>query len=106
MIEEILVRPNETVSKGQVLIRFDDTDLTHRKNTLQQELALAEERLRKAKQKTLNSTAERSEFAELASQIELKQHQMMETQVLLAGSEVNYGIRGPLAAPRATRRGE
>lgn len=42
-----------------------------------------------------------SDFA----RIELK-HQMMETQVLLAGSEVNYGIRGPLAAPRATRRGE
>jgi len=73
VIEEILVRPNETVSKGQLLIRFDDTDLTHRKNTLRQELALAEERLRKERQKSLNSAVERSEFAELASQIELKQ---------------------------------
>lgn len=72
VIEEVLVRPNETVSEGQLLVRFDSTDLMHRKNTLQQELALAEERLRKARQQSLNSSVERNEFAELASQIELK----------------------------------
>jgi len=72
VIEEILVRPNQTVNAGQLLVRFDNTDLTHRKNTLQQELALAEERLRKARQQTLNTTVEKSEFAELVSEIELK----------------------------------
>ena len=94
VIEEILVRPNETVSKGQVLIRFDDTDLTHRKNTLQQELALAEERLRKAKQKTLNSTAERSEFAELASQIELKQLELNYVNESIARLELRADTDG------------
>lgn len=73
VIEEILVRPNQKVSPGQLLVRFDSTDLTHRKNTLEQELALAHERLRKARQHSLTSTVERNEFAELASQIELKQ---------------------------------
>ncbi len=73
VVEEILVRPNEQVTQGQLLLRFDSTDLTHRKNTLAQELALAKERLRKARQHSLNATVERSEFAELASQIELKQ---------------------------------
>lgn len=73
VVEKILVRPNERVSEGQLLLRFDSTDLTHRKNTLGQELALAIERLRKARQHSLNATVERSEFAELASQIELKQ---------------------------------
>ncbi len=73
VVEEILVRPNEQVTKGQLLLRFDSTDLSHRKNTLQQELSLAQERLRKARQHSLNSTIERSEFAELESQIELKQ---------------------------------
>lgn len=72
VIDDILVRPNERVSKGQLLVQFDSTDLTHRKRTLENELALAEERLRKARQHSLNTTIDRSEFAELASQIELK----------------------------------
>ena len=73
VIEEVLVRPNQKVRRGDLLVRFDSTDLTHRKNTLEQELALAHERLRKARQHSLKSTVERNEFAELASQIELKQ---------------------------------
>ena len=94
VIEEILVRPNETVSKGQLLIRFDDTDLSHRKNTLQQELALAEERLRKARQKTLNSTQERSEFAELASQIKLKQLELVYVNESIERLELRAGTDG------------
>jgi len=72
VIEEILVRPNERISKNQLLLRFDDTDLKHREITLQQELVLALEQLRKAKQHSLNTAVEGREFAELESQIELK----------------------------------
>lgn len=72
VVEEVLVRPNDNVTNGQLLLRFDSTDLDHRRKTLQQELALAKERLRKARQHSLNTSVERNEFAELASQIELK----------------------------------
>lgn len=73
VVEEVLVRPNEHVKSGQLLVRFDSTDLAHRKNTLQQELSLAKERLRKARQHSLIATSERTRIAELESQIELKQ---------------------------------
>ena len=95
VVEELLVRPNEKVRAGQLLVRFDDTDLVHRKNTLQQELALARERLRKAQQQTLNTTSAQSQSAELEAQIRLKELEMAYVDESITGLElyaVNDGI--------------
>jgi len=72
VVEEVLVRPNENVSKGQLLVRFDDTDLNHQRSTILTELSLAEEQLRKAHQNSLHASDERTAFAQLSAQIEIK----------------------------------
>jgi len=94
VIDQILVRPNERVSKNQILLRFDDTDLTHRRTTLKQELALAQEQLRKSRQHSLNSVDEGREFAELESQLELKQLELDHINETMARLELRANTDG------------
>lgn len=76
VVRDVMVSPNEVVTKGQLLVKFDDTELRLQKNTLMEELSLAREHLRKAQQQSLsgadsNSTS-RNRFSQLQSRIELK----------------------------------
>ena len=71
VIDEILVRPNQSVQRGELLARFDATELEHRQMRLQQERRLAEEHLRKARQLALSSAIDAPRLAELESELAL-----------------------------------
>jgi len=72
VIKEVLVRPNQQVKAGQVLVRLDSADYEHNKNTTVKELDLANERLRKAMQEALGRQSTKNVIAELQSEVLLK----------------------------------
>lgn len=74
VIKDILVAPNETVVAGQTLVLYDDTELSLKLETLTEELGLAQERMRKARQQNLNSNRadQNNQFADLQTQVDIK----------------------------------
>lgn len=73
VVKDIQVIPNQHVLKDQVLVNFDGSILTHERSTIAAEVDLAKEKLRKARQQSLNSTLDGNTFSELETQINLKQ---------------------------------
>ena len=73
VIKDIQVTPNQHVLKGQVLINFDSSSLAHQRNSVLTEIDLAKEKLRKARQQSLNATLKDNFISELETQISLKQ---------------------------------
>jgi len=73
VVKDIRVKPNQQVVKEQILINFDSTTLTHQRSSVVTEIELAKEKLRKARQHSLNTTTDGSAFSELETQIALKQ---------------------------------
>lgn len=73
VVKDIQVIPNQHVIKGQVLINFDSSTLTHQRSSVVTELELAKEKLRKARQQSLNATLDGNVFSELETQIRLKE---------------------------------
>lgn len=73
VIQKIHVIPNQILKKGQLLVSFDRTELESRYSTISEELKLAEEKYRKARQQSLSSVQGASfQFAELQSAIQQK----------------------------------
>lgn len=72
VVKDIHVFPNQHVFKNQVLVNFDASTLTHQRSSVVTELDLAKERLRKARQQSLNSTLDDNAISELETQINLK----------------------------------
>jgi hypothetical protein len=72
VVKTIEVSPNQKVLKGDVLVRFDATDLLHEKRSIESEIRLNQEKLRKASQHSLGRNNEANLFIELQTQIELK----------------------------------
>lgn len=98
VIHDVFVKPNQPVNKGDLLIRLDATELVHRKSRVQQELALAMERLRKAEQQSFAARSEPREgtavFAELRAETELKHIELDYIEGLIERLEIRAPVAG------------
>ncbi len=72
VVKTVEVAPNQRVLKGDVLVRFDATDLLHEKRSIESEIRLNQEKLRKASQQSLGRSTEANLLIELQTQIDLK----------------------------------
>ncbi|ASJ73047.1 efflux RND transporter periplasmic adaptor subunit [Granulosicoccus antarcticus] len=72
VVRSLAVRPNERVTKGQLLVELDDSDLQQRKARLVAELALSKEQRREAAQSTLERDTRGTRLAELDSRIAIQ----------------------------------
>ncbi len=88
VIKEVLVEPNQQVRSGDLLLRLDPTELTHRRTRVRQELALASERLRKAEQQAFAVRKDKHVFAELRAAVELKNIELDYVDQLAARLEI------------------
>jgi len=103
VIKDILVAPNESVTAGQTLVRYDDTDLSLQQNTLREELSLARERLRKARQQNLTNgrTDQNNRFADLQTQVELKTIELAFIEKMMSRLEIKAASNGVALFSRA-----
>jgi hypothetical protein len=103
VIKEILVAPNEQVSLGQPLVRYDATELTLQRDTLREELGLAQEQLRKATQQNLNSGRGEitSRFSDLQTQVELKSIELEYIEEMMQRLEIKASSNGVVLFSRA-----
>ena len=94
VIKEVLVRPNQRVNEGQVLVRLDSTEYEHKKNTIHKELDLANERLRKAMQEALGKQSRKNVLAELKSEVSLKKLELAYLEDVGVRMELKAGRDG------------
>lgn len=73
VVKDIQVVPNQRVTKNQVLINFDSSMLEHQRISVASEVELAKEKLRKARQQSLNSSLDGNVLSDLETQVQLKQ---------------------------------
>jgi hypothetical protein len=89
VIHEIHVRPNQSVTKGTLLVTYDQTELRSRYSTVTEELNLAREQYRKARQQSLSAVQGAAQrFAELESDIEQKTIELNRIDDMLKRAEI------------------
>ncbi|AMO57231.1 hypothetical protein GZ77_16485 [Endozoicomonas montiporae] len=88
VVREILVKPNDRVQKGQPLVAFEDTRLRNQLTLAQEELQVAEARLRKVQQQSFTDPGSTGELAELQATVQLKQAELDYARELLDRSLV------------------
>ena len=103
VVKEILVEPNDSVTAGQTLIRYDDTDLTLQRETLYEELGLAQEQLRKSTQHSLNNSLDEqnNRAADLQSQVDLKTIELAYIEKMMQRLEIKAPSSGVALFSRA-----
>ncbi|OED39546.1 hypothetical protein AB833_14945 [Chromatiales bacterium (ex Bugula neritina AB1)] len=69
VIEKILVEPNQQVNEGDLLFRFNDTDLRNRFRIASQDVQVASVKLRKAKQSVFSSPEQSHELSILKAEL-------------------------------------
>ncbi|MBC7906662.1 MAG: HlyD family efflux transporter periplasmic adaptor subunit [Rhodospirillaceae bacterium] len=88
VIARFFVRPNETVTEGQKLLAFDDTDLTARAQVAAEDLAVTQAELRKAEQGAMSDPQSAAQVALARAQVDLKTAELNHASSLLARSAV------------------
>lgn len=88
VIEEIYVNPNQKVSKGDLLFKFDETELKNRYETAQKQLSVSIERLRKASQHAFSNFESKSQVEILKAEVEIKKIEQQFVSELLRKVEV------------------
>ncbi|MBJ7553060.1 efflux RND transporter periplasmic adaptor subunit [Marinomonas spartinae] len=71
-VSQVLVKPGEHVTKGQLVVEMDKTEFKGRFDVAQRELERAQAELRTAEQAGYVDRKKKSELAQLESQVELK----------------------------------
>lgn len=87
-VSEVLVKPGDTVSKGQRVVLMDKTEFKGRYDIAQRELERTQAELRTAEQAGYVDSRKKSELAELESQVELKTIERDYLQTKLAQTEI------------------
>lgn len=89
VVSEVLVKPGDQVSMGQVVVRMDKTEFKGSYDLAQRELERTQAELRTAEQAGYVDRRKKSELAELESQVQLKtierdylQTKLMQTEIL------------------------
>lgn len=72
VVAEVLVQPNQPVTRGRPLVRFDDVDLKSRFEVAEKTLAVAEAKARAASQGSFHDPASSAKLALLQKEAELE----------------------------------
>ncbi|NKB50614.1 MAG: HlyD family efflux transporter periplasmic adaptor subunit [Rhizobiaceae bacterium] len=93
-IESIEVDPNSTVSKGQLLFTFADTDLRNRVKLAGQAVSVAEARYQQSLRTSFSDSRAKRELSIAQSELKLKASEYDFAQELLKNSRVTAGASG------------
>ena len=93
VIEAMLVEPNQLVTQGAPLFRFEDAPLRARRDVAARQLAVAEAELRQAQQAAFRDDTHKGEVAVKLAAVALRQSELSYADELLA--------RGVVRAPAA-----
>lgn len=88
VIEAVLVKPNDTVHKGQSVVRMADTVLRNRLEIAEREVAVADARLKKATQLAFVDMRGRHELGLARAELELRLAERDYARELLERSEI------------------
>lgn len=87
-IAEIMVKPNQTVKKDTLLVRFDNTTLKAQADVAERALGVAEAELRSGSQRAFQDAESKSKLDLLSAQVEQKRAELLYASNLLSRSEV------------------
>lgn len=96
VVAEFLVKPNQTVIPGQLLVRFDDTSLKAQADVAERTLGVAEAELKANTQRAFSDTESGARLDLLAARVEQKRAERDYARDLLARAEVR-AERGGIA---------
>ena len=94
VIAQLNVRPNQSVHKGELLLRFDNTVLNAQAEVAERALGVAEAELRTSAQRAFGDADSKAKLDLLAAQVEQKRAELAWSQDLLQRSEVRAGRDG------------
>ena len=99
VIEAIDVDPSAPVKAGDVLIRFTDTTLRHRRNIAAHEVAVANTRVKQLNLMAFNDTKGRHEQGVAEAELELKQSELAYATDMLARAVIRAPRNGNAVYP-------
>ncbi|MDM3886592.1 HlyD family efflux transporter periplasmic adaptor subunit [Pseudomonas sp. BCRC 81390] len=88
VIAEFRVKPNQTVTAGELLVRFDDTSLKAQADVAERTLGVAEAELKASTQRAFSDADSSARLDLLAARVEQKRAELDYARQLLARSEV------------------
>ena len=88
VIQDVLVEPGDRVQKGEPLIKMDEVEARNKVQVAQQEVQVAEARLKKANQLAFSNDEGRKELRMAMANLDLKQVQLRYAQDLYSRSAV------------------
>ncbi|MDM5093063.1 efflux RND transporter periplasmic adaptor subunit [Aeromonas rivipollensis] len=88
VIEQMAVRPNQTVAAGAPLFRLDETTLRNRAEVLTQEVAVADAELLAASQRAFDNPQSRRELTLLTGRAQQKRAELAGVELQLSRSQV------------------
>jgi multidrug resistance efflux pump/uncharacterized protein YigA (DUF484 family) len=88
VITEFLVKPNQAVSKGEVLLRFDDTSIRAQADVAERSLNVAEAELKANAQRAFSDADSSARIDLFAARVEQKRAERDYARQLLARTEV------------------
>ncbi|ACT06901.1 conserved hypothetical protein [Dickeya chrysanthemi Ech1591] len=89
VIDEIVARPNQPVTRGQVLLRLDSRELQNQLESARQQFAARDAEYRQAQQLALSDADAKAQLAVLASRREQGRAEMAFLQAQLARTELS-----------------
>ena len=89
VIKHVLVSPNEEVTKGQPILRFEDTILRNRLEIAEREVLVAEASLKKASQLAFNDKRGRHELGLAMAQYSLKTTELEFAREMFEQTKIN-----------------
>ncbi|SDI18314.1 efflux RND transporter periplasmic adaptor subunit [Pseudomonas panipatensis] len=89
VIAQVVVRPNQTVKRGDLLVRFDATTLKAQADVAERALAVAEAELKANSQRAFQDAESAARLDLLAARVEQKRAERDYARDLLARSEVH-----------------
>lgn len=94
IIEKVMVKPNQSVKKGDILMKMDGTSLRNKSELTGEELATAEAALSKTEREALQDPTKRTELTILKAQMLSKELEKKYADELLSRSEIVAGEDG------------
>lgn len=88
VIGVVLVKPNQVVGEGDVLVRFDNTSLKAQADVAERALGVAEAELKSSTQRAFSDAESNARLDLLAARVEQKRAELDYARQLLARSEV------------------
>jgi hypothetical protein len=101
VIEKVMVKPNQPVQKGDLLVVMDQTALKNRSELVEQELDTAEQALTKTEREALKDPTKLTDLNLLKAQIRTKTQDKKYADELLTRAEIRAEADGIIVFPDA-----